>query len=136
MTHTNKVLKGIERKLKDRGSAFYKYAHETDAVEILALIGLWLKLGITGFHHSSVQENFSSTKSSSLGEAVVLNLASDFMGCGRTIVADNFFTSPRLGLQLWPRKTFLLGTIRKNREGTPKDFVEEKLEVIFGKVFF
>jgi hypothetical protein len=66
-----------------------------------------------------------------LGGAVVWNLVSDFTDRGRMIVTDNFFTSPWLGQRLWDANTYLLGTIRKNREGTPKDFVEEKIQVLF-----
>jgi hypothetical protein len=39
---------------------------KTDEIEIRALLGLWLNLGISGFHNSSVDEIFSSSKYSSL----------------------------------------------------------------------
>uniref|UniRef100_A0A915DTW8 PiggyBac transposable element-derived protein domain-containing protein n=1 Tax=Ditylenchus dipsaci TaxID=166011 RepID=A0A915DTW8_9BILA len=48
---------------------------------------------------------------------------------GRTIVCDNFFTSPELGQSLWQKNTCLLGTVRSNRKGMPKEFVKEELEV-------
>lgn len=60
---------------------------------------------------------------------VVKKLASDFLGEGRTITADNFFTNSQLGQYLWSERTRLLGTIRKDRIGNPKELVKEKLEV-------
>lgn len=39
---------------------------DTDEIEIRALLGLWLNLGISGFHNSSVEEIFSASKYSPL----------------------------------------------------------------------
>jgi hypothetical protein len=221
--------------------------YDTSPVEIRALIGLWLKLGTTGFHNSSVDEIFSAKKSSSLyahlcfgrdrykilmralrfddktkrlnksnnkwadklvhireifarnwqdsynpnecltvdemllpfrgrcsfrmfipskaakfgikifcavdpktmylvnssiylgksdssgdknlGEKIVMDLSSKFQNAGRIIVTDNFFTSSELGQSLLKKRTQLLGTIRRNRQGNPKDFIGEKVEV-------
>lgn len=50
---------------------------------------------------------------------------------GHCIVADNFFTSPQLGRSLYEKKTHLLGTVRSNRKGVPKDFVKENIQVRF-----
>lgn len=66
-----------------------------------------------------------------LGENITMELATKFLDEGRTIVADNFFTSSRLGLDLWSRKTYLLGTLRKNRTDNPNDFIKEPFEVGF-----
>jgi hypothetical protein len=59
----------------------------------------------------------------------VTALSSKFQNAGRTIVTDNFFTSSELGQQLLKKQTRLLGTIRRNRQGNPKDFIDEKVEV-------
>uniref|UniRef100_A0A915DJL3 PiggyBac transposable element-derived protein domain-containing protein n=1 Tax=Ditylenchus dipsaci TaxID=166011 RepID=A0A915DJL3_9BILA len=63
-----------------------------------------------------------------------MHLARPFLGCKRTMVTDNFFTSSELGLNLLTQNTYLLGTMRKGRKGTPTDFIDEKLEL--GKVRF
>ena len=60
-----------------------------------------------------------------------MDLTRDFQDRGRTVVGDNWFISSHLGKALWTRKTFLFGTIRTNREGNPKDFIQEKIEVSF-----
>lgn len=58
-----------------------------------------------------------------------MDLSKELLDTGRKITCDNFFTSPELGKELKQRKTGLLGTIRSNRTGIPKDFVGEELEV-------
>lgn len=57
---------------------------------------------------------------------MTIKLAGDFLDRGRTIIADNFFTSSKLGKALWERKTHLLGTIRARREGNPGNFIKEQ----------
>jgi Transposase IS4 len=48
-------------------------------------------------------------------------------------VCDNFFTSSTLGRELRDnQRTYLLGTIRPNRSGLPKEFIKEPLEVSAG----
>jgi len=37
------------------------------------------------------------------------------MGCGRTVTADNFFTSISLATKLLAKRTTLVGTIRSNK---------------------
>ena len=66
--YTNLFLQRIDRQIKKKNSAFsYRnHLYETSANEIKALIGLWLKLGITGFQKSSIDEIFSTKKSCSL----------------------------------------------------------------------
>lgn len=65
---------------------------------------------------------------------LVLSLVDPFLGCGRTIVTDNYFTSSELGRTLYQAKnTQLLGTIRRNRTSLPKEFVNEALSVRFGE---
>jgi hypothetical protein len=66
----------------------------------------------------------------------VTALSSKFQNAGRTIVTDNFFTSSELGQQLLKKQTRLLGTIRRNRQGNPKDFIDEKVEVFYNKFCF
>ena len=65
----------------------------------------------------------------SSGTEVVTRLTRDLWDAGRTIVCDNYFTFPELGKTLWQHNTHLLGTVRPNRQGLPKDFVNEQLDV-------
>jgi hypothetical protein len=58
-----------------------------------------------------------------------MDLCQPFLNAYRTIVTDNFFTSSKLGLNLMSKNTYLLGTIRKNRIGNPKNFLNEDVEV-------
>ncbi|XP_066590647.1 uncharacterized protein [Prorops nasuta] len=55
-----------------------------------------------------------------LGEFVVTKLAEPYLGCGRNITTDNFFTSISLAKKLLAKKTTLVGTIRANRNELPK----------------
>lgn len=56
----------------------------------------------------------------SLSEFVVTKLAEPYLGCGRNITTDNFFTSISLAKKLLAKKTTLVGTIRANRKELPK----------------
>uniref|UniRef100_A0A915DHL8 Chromo domain-containing protein n=1 Tax=Ditylenchus dipsaci TaxID=166011 RepID=A0A915DHL8_9BILA len=59
---------------------------------------------------------------------IVKFLTADLTNVGRTVVCDNFFTSPDLGQSLLKNKTRIIGTIRPSRLGLPKGFVSEELE--------
>lgn len=56
----------------------------------------------------------------SLNQFVVLNLAKNYVNCGRSITTDNFFTSIELAKKLLAKKTSLVGTIRANKRDLPK----------------
>lgn len=64
----------------------------------------------------------------SLSKTVVLELCQDYLNEGRTIVTDNFYTSLELATDLLKKKTHLVGTIRKNRKGLPKNVVTARLK--------
>lgn len=49
-----------------------------------------------------------------LSEFVVTKLAEPYLGCGRNITTDNFFTSISLAKKLHAKKITLVGTIRAN----------------------
>uniref|UniRef100_A0A915EDV3 PiggyBac transposable element-derived protein domain-containing protein n=1 Tax=Ditylenchus dipsaci TaxID=166011 RepID=A0A915EDV3_9BILA len=74
-------------------------------------------------------EHFWTSEAPRIPVDVVMHLARPFLGCKRTMVTDNFFTSSELGLNLLTQNTYLLGTMRKGRKGTPTDFIDEKLEI-------
>ncbi|XP_045455647.1 piggyBac transposable element-derived protein 4-like [Melitaea cinxia] len=62
------------------------------------------------------------------GHDIVLRLIKDLGGSGRTIIADNFYTSLGLAEDLLKKKTELCGTIRINRRGLPKNVISTKLK--------
>lgn len=60
-----------------------------------------------------------------LAERVVLDLSDAFLDEGRTIVTDNSDASIPLVPSVLEKITYLLGTLRKNRKGLPKDVLSE-----------
>lgn len=74
-------------------------------------------------------QNFTNLdKNRGLAEKVVLQLLNDYLNIGRTVITDNFYTSIYLAKSLLAAKTHLLGTLRKNRRGLPKDIVSAKIK--------
>ena len=57
---------------------------------------------------------------------VVMTLLQPYLGKGRTLITDNWYTSPRLYTLLHENKTNAFGTVRKNRRDIPH--MEEKLK--------
>ena len=57
--------------------------------------------------------------SSSISEATVKNLVSPYVGVGRCITGDNYFTSISLVNYLLSNKTTYVGTLRGNRREVP-----------------
>lgn len=70
----------------------------------------------------------NDTRQQNLSKNVVLELSKEYLDVGRTIVTDNYYTSIDLAETLLQRSTHLIGTIRKNRKGLPKNVVGEKLK--------
>lgn len=60
---------------------------------------------------------------------VVMKLSEKLLNAGRTIVTDNYYTSLELANKLLDKQTHLLGTLRSNRRGNPKDVTNKKLKV-------
>ena len=54
-----------------------------------------------------------------VGEDAVLTAVSSLEGRGHIIITDNFFTSPRLFVELMRRGFWAIGTCRKTRKGFP-----------------
>ncbi|CAH1991606.1 unnamed protein product [Acanthoscelides obtectus] len=59
---------------------------------------------------------------------IVTFLTQDIIGVGRTLVTDNWYTSLPLAKRMLDSSTHLIGTIRKNRQGLPKEVVDKKLK--------
>lgn len=58
----------------------------------------------------------------------VLDLAEPLLYAGRTLFCDNWYTSTSLALELLKRSTHLVGTLRSNRKGNPKQVIQTKLK--------
>lgn len=69
----------------------------------------------------------------SVSTNIVINLSRDLLNSGRTIIADNYYTSLELTNILLDSKTHYIGTLRANRRGNPKEVVQKKLKK--GEVF-
>ena len=54
-----------------------------------------------------------------LSESVVIKLVEPYLGKGRNVTTDNFFTSINLATQLRKKKTSLVGTLNKIRKEVP-----------------
>jgi hypothetical protein len=61
-------------------------------------------------------------------ETIVMNLLDGLSGCYRTVVADNFFTSISLAKRLLAHDTYLIGTFRRNRSASGKEFLRRELK--------
>ena len=61
-------------------------------------------------------------------QTVVMDLLDGLLGCYRTVVADNFFTSIPLAEHLLQNDTYLIGTFRSNRAGSEHEVVRKKLK--------
>lgn len=61
-----------------------------------------------------------------LGDGVVLKLAEPFLGKGRNITTNNFFTSLELAKALKAQKTRLFGTVNKSRRKLPPSVKEQR----------
>ncbi|XP_062531825.1 piggyBac transposable element-derived protein 4-like [Bombyx mori] len=61
------------------------------------------------------------------GYDVVMKLTKNLLEEGRTLIADNFYTSVPLAEELLKKKTFMCGTLRTNRRGLPKSFISKKM---------
>lgn len=59
------------------------------------------------------------TEGESVGEDAVLTAIAGLEGRGHVIITDNFFTSPRLFMELLRRGFWATGTCRKTRKGFP-----------------
>lgn len=57
--------------------------------------------------------------SHSIGEAVVMKLAENWLNKGRNITADNWFTTTQLADRLLKKRTTIVGTMRRNNRSIP-----------------
>lgn len=60
---------------------------------------------------------------------IVMQLSEKLLNKGRTAVTDNYCTSLELAHKLLHHETHLLGTLRCNRKGNPKEVTQKRLKV-------
>nr|CAH7748743.1 unnamed protein product [Callosobruchus chinensis] len=60
--------------------------------------------------------------------SVVKQLLQDYLGKGHILYIDNFYSSVSLAEYLLSEKTRMVGTLRANRRGTPKNLMNSKLK--------
>ena len=68
-----------------------------------------------------------------VGESVVMKLVEPFLGKGRNITTDNFFTSLKLATALQAKKTSLVGTLGRQKRELPPS-VKQPAELFSTKV--
>ena len=64
-----------------------------------------------------------------LSESVVMRLMDPYLGKGRNVTTDNFFTSLKLAKDLLKKKTSLIGTVNKVRRELPPSVMDLKPEM-------
>ncbi|KAJ8952232.1 hypothetical protein NQ314_007580 [Rhamnusium bicolor] len=57
-----------------------------------------------------------------------MQLSEAYLNEGRTIVTDNFYAEIELAKELLDKNTHLIGILRKNRKGLPKEVTSTKLK--------
>ncbi|CAH1975477.1 unnamed protein product [Acanthoscelides obtectus] len=72
-------------------------------------------------------------RDASVGTNIVLKLSQDLLDTGRTIAADNYYTSLELANILLDHKTHYIGTLRANQRGNPKEVILKNLKK--GEIF-
>ncbi|XP_050340237.1 piggyBac transposable element-derived protein 4-like [Bactrocera neohumeralis] len=63
------------------------------------------------------------------GERVVMKLMQNYMDSGRTVYADNFFSTYNLAEMLMNRRVAFVGTVRKNKTIIPHELLNPKRDV-------
>lgn len=69
-----------------------------------------------------------SAQGDGMSSEVVLTLCETYLDSGRTISTDNYYTSLPLAEALLQRRTHLVGTLRSNRKGLPREVCGARLQ--------
>lgn len=69
------------------------------------------------------------------GQKVVLQLVEKYLNTGRTVYADNFFTTLDLATLLLRQKTGFVGTVRSNKAFIPQEFRKHSARPIHSTMF-
>ena len=79
-------------------------------------------------------KDLSRPKSQSVGESVVMRLMEPYLGKGRNVTTDTFFTSLTLSKSLLKRNTSLVGTMKKARRELPPSVASQRGELFATKL--
>lgn len=69
------------------------------------------------------------------GQRVVLDLVRKYERSGRTVYADNFFTTLELALTLKAKELAFVGTVRSNKKFVPPEFLKHKSREVCSTLF-
>lgn len=124
-----------------RNSRLSKW-NDCDAAEMKKFLGLLIWMGLKklpkisdywstdALYENNVVKRVMSRNRFEINVSceIVMKLSEKYLNAGRSIVTDNYYTSVTLDNSLLKKKTHLLGTLRKNRKGLPKELLKEKLK--------
>ena len=99
-------------------------------------IKLWvLAESLTGYvSNFEVYTGASDTTEHGLAYSVVMNLIDSYLYLGHRLYVDNFYTSPKVFMDLLSKETNACGTVRVNRRGLPRDVQKlQRGEAVFKK---
>ena len=82
-----------------------------------------LNSGLGYTHKLEVYAGKSEDRVYNTPETIVMRLAEEILNSGRTLCVDNWYSSVKLANNLMNHETHLVGTIRKNRRGVPRDLL-------------
>nr|CAH7724533.1 unnamed protein product [Callosobruchus chinensis] len=85
-------------------------------------------LRILRFVDHSTGKGTLESQNDSHATSVVKQLLQDYLGKGHILYIDNFYSSVSLAEYLLSEKTGMVGTLRANRRGTPKNLMNSKLK--------
>ncbi|XP_054274551.1 piggyBac transposable element-derived protein 4-like [Macrosteles quadrilineatus] len=68
-------------------------------------------------------------KSFLLSEKIVLEICADLLDEGRVLYLDNWYSSPKLFLELLNRHTYAVGVVRSDRTNFPKEIKNRQLQL-------
>lgn len=71
-----------------------------------------------------------------LAHCVVIKLLQPYLGKHYNVYFDNFYTSPKLVVDLLKNKTYCSGTVRSNGKEFPKDIGPRLIKLCHGSIVF
>lgn len=97
----------------------------------------WILADSSNYYISNVElyTGKDDSRTTALGEHVVMKLATHLYGSGRNITCDNFFTSLQLSRRLATKQLSLVGTIRAHRREVPLPMRGYKRRELYSSIF-
>ncbi|XP_071053641.1 piggyBac transposable element-derived protein 4-like [Onthophagus taurus] len=101
-----------------------KHKYGIKLSELCESDGIVMKIRIYSGKSEKTDNNLGHTTD------IVLHLAEDYLDKGYTLHMDNFYNSVTLTKLLTTRKTYVCGTLRKNRKENPQDVINRELKKV------